>query len=431
MNRIFAIAAFILLIISNVSAKEFFVSVKGTDKNCGSKEEPFATINRAQFAIRDYKKKASKPDSLIVWIREGEYYIHSTLRLEEEDSGYPGFPVIYKAYSNEKVRVLGGKLLPVSSMRSIRKNELPSHLSDSDIQKDIRVINLKKLGIIDFGIHQQYGFGLPVVNASMELFVNHQRMNLSRYPNEGYIKIGKVIDSGSVPRRNDYSNIRGGTFQYTDDRHENWVGEENVWIKGTLNRGYADDRIKIKHIDKQKKLVTLATPHMYGIAGGKDFQQYYAENIFSELDSPGEYFMDEQSGNLYFIPPTGEKISELAVSILEDPMISFMNASFIEFHNIIIEITRGLGIYIEGGNSNRIQGCIIRNIGTVAVMMGQGAKQTFPNITHDEYEGIPVSEEVGSLSMHIYNHSGWDRKAGYNHGIQSCEIYNTGTGGLF
>ncbi|WP_372933732.1 right-handed parallel beta-helix repeat-containing protein, partial [Mariniphaga sediminis] len=98
--------------------------------------------------------------------------------------------------------------------------------------------------------------------------------------------------------------------------------------------------------------------------------------------------------------------------------------------NIIFEVTRGIGIYIEGGNSNKITGCIIRNVGTLAVMMGQGARQTFPHLTHDEYEGVPVSEEIGSLSMQLYNHSGWDRKAGFNHSVQSCEIYNTGTGAI-
>ena len=32
-----------------------------------------------------------------------------------------------------------------------------------------------------------------------------------------------------------------------------------------INAGYADDHIKIADIDVEKKLIKLATPHLYGI----------------------------------------------------------------------------------------------------------------------------------------------------------------------
>jgi hypothetical protein len=63
--------------------------------------------------------------------------------------------------------------------------------------------------------------------------------------------------------------------------------------------------------------------------------------------------------------------------------------------------------------------------------MGQGAKQTFPFITHDDYEGVPVSRRIGNLQGHIYKYTHWDRKAGTNHGILSCDVYNTGSGGIY
>jgi hypothetical protein len=63
--------------------------------------------------------------------------------------------------------------------------------------------------------------------------------------------------------------------------------------------------------------------------------------------------------------------------------------------------------------------------------MGQGARQTFPHITHDDYEGVPVSREIGNLQGHIYKYTTWDRKAGKNHGVVSCDVYNTGCGGIY
>ena len=62
--------------------------------------------------------------------------------------------------------------------------------------------------------------------------------------------------------------------------------------------------------------------------------------------------------------------------------------------------------------------------------MGKGALQTFPHITGSDYEGVPVSRDVGSLAAHLYSNTTWERKAGTEHGIISCNIYNTGSGGI-
>jgi len=66
----------------------------------------------------------------------------------------------------------------------------------------------------------------------------------------------------------------------------------------------------------------------------------------------------------------------------------------------------------------------------VGIMMGQGARQTFPHITADDYEGVPVSREVGSFHAHYYLNSAWERNSGTHHTIEGCEIYNTGSGGV-
>ena len=99
----------------------------------------------------------------------------------------------------------------------------------------MREIDLKKLGVNNFGKHKQYGHALPVVPSALELFVNGQPMTLARYPDVGDIKIGKVLDKGSVPRIGDKVN-RGAIFQYTDERHKRWIGQKNIWFRGTFPR---------------------------------------------------------------------------------------------------------------------------------------------------------------------------------------------------
>lgn len=62
--------------------------------------------------------------------------------------------------------------------------------------------------------------------------------------------------------------------------------------------------------------------------------------------------------------------------------------------------------------------------------MGQGARAFDPNSSVDDYAGEPVSRQIGHYQNHIYNNTTWDRKAGHHNGILSCDVYNTGSGGI-
>jgi hypothetical protein len=95
-----------------------------------------------------------------------------------------------------------------------------------------------------------------------------------------------------------------------------------------------------------------------------------------------------------------------------------------------VECGRGLGISIEGGHNNKIVDCVVRNFGTVGIMLGQGARQTFPHITADDYTGVPVSREVLSFHPQYYRNTVWDRNAGRGHTIEHTEVYGTGSGGI-
>ncbi len=60
------------------------------------------------------------------------------------------------------------------------------------------MVNIKQLGIIDYGDLTARGFGMPQQTSPIELFYNNQRMPLARWPNEGWAKI-KAIPSGNDP----------------------------------------------------------------------------------------------------------------------------------------------------------------------------------------------------------------------------------------
>ncbi|MFZ0860165.1 MAG: hypothetical protein WAN18_05750, partial [Candidatus Sulfotelmatobacter sp.] len=89
-------------------AATFYVSSSGNDKSPGTKKLPFATLHRAQEAVRQ-SRNSSAPVRVLV--REGTYYLKSALTFGREDSGSKEAPMIYTAYPGERVTISGGRKL--------------------------------------------------------------------------------------------------------------------------------------------------------------------------------------------------------------------------------------------------------------------------------------------------------------------------------
>ena len=411
-------------------ATTFHVSTDGSDAGPGTIDQPFASLERARDAIRSMNEKLQSGRPVTVWIHGGTYRLHQSFRLGNEDSGSEQAPIVYRAFGNDEVHLVGGMTLPVVAARTLDEvdTRLKARLPYSS-RGNVYVYHLRELGITDFGEMRQFGHGQPVFPAPIELFVDTKPMTLARYPNEGSMLIGDVIDPGSIPRVGDYSN-RGGVFKYADERHSRWVDADDAWLQGTFMWGYADDMIPVAAIDTVAHTVKLGAPHMYGIGTGTAYRQYYALNLIEELDTPGEWYLDRTEGVLYFYPPGPIHTLDIEISMLTDPMIRLEGVSHVTIRDLTIEYGRGMGIYIEGGSHNTIAGCTIRNLGTIGILMGQGAEQTVAGITHEDYEGRPASGIIGSLQTHRYHNTTWDRNAGHDHVIRSNDVYDTGAGGI-
>ena len=87
----------------------YFVAADGEDDNDGSRERPFATIERAQRTIRQLKTNGQYPKGgVTVMIRGGRYPMAPGLAFDEYDSGEPGSPVTWRAYRDETPVFDGG-----------------------------------------------------------------------------------------------------------------------------------------------------------------------------------------------------------------------------------------------------------------------------------------------------------------------------------
>jgi hypothetical protein len=237
--------------------------------------------------------------------------------------------------------------------------------------------------------------------------------------------MGEVLDVGSVPRNGDFSN-RGGIFRFDTDRPLVWQSHEDIWISGYFRQGWAEDAVELAEIDTVNKLFKTRQASMYGFGSGHKYSRWYVYNVLEEVDEPGEYYLDRKNGKLYFYP-SGD-VHSIELSMLEKPLVSLKGASNVQFVDIHFECSRGMGIYMERTQHSLVSHCTFRNLGIVGVCIGKGI-YPFKELRH-EGTGEPASEIIGSYLQHIYEDPVFNRDAGRNNGVVSCDIYNTGAGGV-
>ena len=370
------------------SGMEFFVSPDGDDRQSGTQGEPFRTVEKAQEAVRSYRQSHGLPrGGITVWLHGGVYPLHRTLHFTQNDSGKEGAPVVYKAFPGEEVIFSGGLEI------------LFEPLVNSDIRARIRAphdrivqADLQAQGITDFGSRKATGFFLPDATSPLELFYNGEPMTLARYPNNNeWMKIVSVPQIGDTLFSGDERTGRGfhyGHFVYAEDRVAGWL-QNDVWLEGYWAWDWADSFVEVERIDITNKEFILAKPH--SPLGYSPDQRYFAMNILEELDSPGEWFLDRETGILYFWPPSPVEEGRAVVSVMEELMIRLDNTEYLRIEGIIFECTRGSVASIEGGCHNLIGGCTIRNTGNNAVIIS----------------------------------------GGHHNGVSDCDLYNLGDGGIY
>lgn len=371
------------------AAKEFFVSPKGRDDNPGTKAKPFLTLEAARDAVRNLKRKGFSPTAgATVWIRGGTYIRQKSFELTAADSGTKNFPIVYRAYQDEEVRLLGGKVL--AGFRPAADPTILARLND-EARKNVLEADLPSQGIKDFGDLRSRGFGRPVSPSHLELFFGGQPMILARWPNQGEWETiaGFPETSGQDDGHGGKIGALDSGFFYPGDRPRRWKDLDDVWVHGFWAWDWANSYEKIESFNLEKRWIKTAPPRgHYGFRVG---QRFYFLNVLEELDRPGEWYLDRRTGKLYFWPPRPLESAEVMVSILESPMINIQEASFITVRALWLECARGHAIAIKSGEGNLIAGCRLRLIGNYAVWI----------------------------------------EGGKGHGVLSSDIENTGDGGVW
>jgi hypothetical protein len=238
------------------------VSPEGSDSAAGSSASPLRTLEEAQSRAREFAGKLP----VTVLCGDGIYYLEETLELTKEDSGTAEAPVVYRA-QNEGQAVLSGGLLLKLQWEPYRDGIQMARTPE--------------------------GLDLD------QLFVNGERQHMARYPNYDPAKKdvpyrGSAADAFTPERAKTWSDPAGG---YIHAMHEDRWGGYHYRITGKsangeleYEGGWQNNRPSPMH--RKARMV---------------------ENIFEELDAPGEWFHDRKNDTLYFYPREGMDLSQTRV----------------------------------------------------------------------------------------------------------------------
>jgi hypothetical protein len=319
----------------------------------------------------------------------------------------------YRAAPGESPVLLGGRVLPAAAFLPVTDTAVLKRL-DPAARDTVRCADLRALGITDLGVFPDAFTTPPVLP---ELFLDGKRMTLARWPNgDEWATITTVVDSGPAPWR-DHVSQDTGTFEYSGDRPARWTAAPAVWLDGYWCFDWANETIRVKSIDAAAHRITLASPPVYGIgSGNKAERRFCAMNLLEEIDSPGEYHLDRESGRLYFWPPAPITAGNVVLSLLKDPVIRVTNVAHAVLRGLTVECCAGTGVQVDGGEDVRVLACNVRNTGRdgVVVKDGKGHVVEACNISETATNGVTVE--------------GGDRKTltPCNHAVINNDIWNVG-----
>jgi hypothetical protein len=388
------------------------VAPGGDDKGPGTAGRPFASLERARDEIRSLRRNGGLPrGDASICLHGGEYAVSRTLLLSAEDSGTEAAPVRYCAAPGEKVLLRGGVRL--SGWKRLTDATLYPLLPRGSLGK-VWYLEMKGAGITNplplklGGFASGNGF---TTHPAHELFFDGKALQLARGPNTGFLRIADVVVKDGT-KGYDRAGSKTGIFTYQGDVPSKWAAEPDLLLYGYWFWDWADSYERVAGIDAKQRVITLARPwHSYGFRIGAPF---YAYNALSELDQPGEWYMDRVNGRILIYPPSDPTRATVEVSTLATAMVEMENVSNVCFEGLTWELGSADAIHVRGGSNCSFLGCTIRHFAGDALGVRGGLHHSL------------VSCDVYSMGRGGISISGGNRKtlSPGRHLVENCDIHD-------
>ena len=350
-----------------MDGQKIFVSTVGDDSGDGSEEEPLRTLEKAIDVANEMREDSDKLIEIL--LREGTYSVTNTIKIinsQKDDS-----LLKISAYQDEKVTINAGVDIPLSAM-NIADSNFTNAIIDKPNAGSFLQYNLKDAQIEDFGEISLRGHLISdEKEAQAELSLNGEVQKLAGWPNGEYTGLIKSTDSNEYGKRTKSGIANGCSFKVNYDRPSQWSKPEQAWLSGTIGPNYEFDYYPVSRFDSEEKRVYLSR----GALEKYYTEPYYRfENVPEELDEPGEYYIDRQSGMLYFYPPEDVPKDSVLTITMSTPtldvsgkapnsMFRIENSKNIVFENLIFKGGRGSAITGKNNSNIKFINCEINSFG--------------------------------------------------------------------
>jgi hypothetical protein len=363
-------------------AATLYVSPQGNDAWTGRMADPavdktdgpFATVSRAQEFVREMKRsEAGLTAPVNIFLRGGVYRLSRPLVFTEEDSGTERYPVCYQAYPGEEPVISGGTVVG-------------GWEQEGDLWKT----------------------SIPLGREFNQLFVNGARRTRARIPNKGAFLRTDFRPSGSEDSTR--------SFYFKAGDLENWSNLSDAIV--VVYHSWETSIHHISTLDLEARRVSFREKAPWGFGDKWEQQQrYYVENVFEGLDEPGEWYLNRESGMLYYYPMPDESMETAATvaPLITGPLVEFAGdpaaGSFVEHLHF-----KGISFQHSNAQLQSITNPKQAEIHQSGLIQARGLRKS-------GFEDCEIT--------HAGAHGIWLGAGCSDNGIERCHLHDLGGGGVY
>jgi hypothetical protein len=396
---LFCVSSFLAGRAASAEPIQLFVAPNGNDTwsatldapNADGNDGPLATIAAARDAVRKAKADGGLAEGAVVNIRGGAYHVTEPIRFTPEDSGTQTGEIVYRAYGDERPVVHGG--------RAITGWKQEGEFWTTDVPE-----------VAD----GSWSFSA--------LWVNGERRQPARTPNAAhpwsdhppdtdfFRTVGPVMEKDAEGK-----DVKSATkFYYNPDELKLWDDLDDAIV--VVFHSWATSLLRVKNLDQENKIVEFTGPARWYFGYWQPDQRYYVEHLFEGLDQPGEWYLNRETGKLYYIPMPGEDMTSAEVIAPVAPQL------------LVLEGAPAEGKYVE---HLRFEGLDFHYTEYPIAPEGHSDAQA-------AFKVDAVIQTVGARNCtfercdvkHAGNYAVWFRTGSQHNVLRQCELFDLGAGGV-
>jgi hypothetical protein len=406
------------------------LSPEGDDeRGDGSPEHPWRTIRRARDHLRERDRSTIDAERVTVLLRPGRYPVREPIRFEPQDSGAPEMPVVYRGPQQGQAVVDGGREIDGWERATINgqdawRTTIPAVESgewyfrqlwvDGERRRRSILPEATKSAFSDGKAHSQTEWGLYEITEATD----------------GDSRFTFTVEDGAIDAE--------------------WHNLQDVEV--VLLSRWMDEHAHIVSFDPSNHVVEVSNRTFAAFSE----EHCYVTNVREAVTDPGEWYLDRETGECFYLPLPEESMDEVTVvAPRADPLIEVAGAAGdgapvehlhlrgLDFAHTTwsFQPTRNqadsqgehipAAVRFRGVHECRIQGCRFRNLGTYALELEQSCR--FNHVAENEFYdvgagGVQVGQRTDRVTTPTITDSPtWQR----NRGNQFVDNHVHGFGRVF